>query len=755
MFEKFGKHIVIGILCITAVQVYFISTLKFEYDFENFFSSNDPDLTFFQDFRETYGNDNDFLLIGLKNEPTIFDSTFLSKVDLLTKKLIDLPYVLDVHSPTNLENVTIRKDPFLRVDIPSKSLFLNPAQPDHFARDSTNIYQFDELVGTFFSEHATSLAIFIQTEERLTKDQADTLHTQLDATLKNLQFQETHVAGKSRAESVYIKKMEIEMLVFVTSSVVLIIAFLFIAYRSIWGVILPMFIVLLAVIWSLGAMGIGGKPIDIMTTLLPTIMFVVGMSDVVHIVTKYLEELRNGKEKQLALNTTIKEVGLATFLTSLTTAIGFLTLLSTGVKPIMDFGLYCSIAVFLAFFLAFTFLPAILAQLPVPKVALRPSNEQFWNKNLHRLLRWIFSNKKKIIASAILLTGISIVGIYQIKLDAHLIDEVSDKDPLKQDFIFFEKEFSGVRPFEMAIEIQDTSKTILDYEVMKEIEKMQKHLKSDFGVKNMFSPVSFVKTLNRTYNGGIPENYRIPENQKAYKKLKRTMLMAKKMPEFKQIIRSDLKQGRISGKMIDIGTLKASAHKEDMLAFQKSEIDSSLVKFTITGSANLIDKTNTSLAKNMMFGLAIAFIAIAIIMGLLYKSLRIVLISFIPNVIPLLFIGGIIGFGGIGLKMSTSIIFTIAFGIAVDDTIHFMSKLKLELNKGKSMLYALKRTFISTGKAIIVTSIILVAGFLTLMYSDFNGTFYTGLLISLTLLFAVLADLILIPILLIYFFKKK
>jgi predicted RND superfamily exporter protein len=154
----------------------------------------------------------------------------------------------------------------------------------------------------------------------------------------------------------------------------------------------------------------------------------------------------------------------------------------------------------------------------------------------------------------------------------------------------------------------------------------------------------------------------------------------------------------------------------------------------------------------MFQGLAIAFGIVALIAGLLYKSLRVILITLIPNIIPLIMVAAVMGYFGISLKLSTSIVFTIAFGIAVDDTLHFISKLKLELDKGKPLLFALRRTFLSTGKAIIVTSMILSGGFLILLLSSFGGTFYTGLLISLTLLFALVIDLTLLPVLFMLFY---
>jgi predicted RND superfamily exporter protein len=184
-------------------------------------------------------------------------------------------------------------------------------------------------------------------------------------------------------------------------------------------------------------------------------------------------------------------------------------------------------------------------------------------------------------------------------------------------------------------------------------------------------------------------------------------------------------------------------------------VDESIISVRLTGSSRLIDKNINYLAMSMIEGLLLAFIIIALIAGLLFKSLRIILIAIITNALPLIFIAGIMGVTGIELKMATSLIFTIAFGIAVDDTIHFLSRLKLELDKGKSLIYSIKRTFLGTGKAIMMTSVVLVCGFLSMISSNFMSTFYVGLLISITLFLATIIDLTLLPIILLWLNKNK
>lgn len=757
MYKRLSRIIIAVILAITALNIFFIFKLQFNYDFESFFSASDGETTYYFNFRDNFENDSDYNLIGIENEEGIFQPDFLLRVDSLCKDLKKVKYAEKVQSITTSKTFLASSYSIT----PIKLLHL-----DDFSRlsgDSSNIYSLKELVGTLVSEDAKALAILVKKVNMPPSDTVDRIEIkaretkfveQVEATIAKYEFDDVHLAGRIKAENYYVEKMKWEIVFFVGSSVVLIIFFLYMAFKSLWGVVLPMFIVFLSVIWCMGFISIAGQKIDIMTVLLPTIMFVVGMSDVVHIVTKYLQELRNGAEKLDALKVTIKEVGLATLLTSVTTAVGFLTLLTSGVTPIQNFGLYTAIGVMLAFILSFTFLPAVLLNMKKPHIATKSEKKLFWNSRLESLFIWTLNHRKTVMLTALIASGLSIYGISKIEINAQLVDEVNDGDPLKDDFVFFEENFAGVRPFEVALQNGSKSKGLLEYRTLQEIDKVETFLAKEGGVKQITSPLTLFKIMNRATHNGDPDEFKFPD-EKSYQLVSKYAQKFRKKKELGMILTEDMQLGRLSGIQNDIGSLEFQRIRTVFDEFIKTEVDTNYLKPKLTGSALLIDNTNDQLSKNMMIGLALAFGVIALVMGLLFRSLRIVLISFIPNVIPLLLIGGILGFTGIGLKISTSIIFTIAFGIAVDDTIHFMSKFKIELMKGRSYLYAIKRTFISTGKAIIITSIILIAGFLTLMYSDFNGTFYTGLLVSLTLIFAVVADIFLIPVLLIEFISNE
>ncbi len=749
MDKKLAIIVVVIVLLITAFHIYSMRTLRFDYNFENFFPIGDEDLIYYQGFRENFENDNDYLLLGFKREQGFFNQQFLNNLKNFRQQLSENKSVIEIQGPTGLFNPIkspggLFKIPIIHVD-----------NPDLYKKDSLKIYNDQKFVGTFFSTDGKAVAMLLKHTPLIEKPEADSLVSIIEELSLQHQITPIFVAGKAKAQGVYIDKMKIELVLFLSISMLLVITFLSLAYRSFLQVIVPLLVVILSVIWILGIMGLFNKPLDIMLVLLPSIMFVVAMSDVVHILTKYIEELRLGHGKISALKTTMKEVGLATFLTSITTAIGFLTLYTASIKPIREFGLYTAIGVFVAFILAFSLLPAILLLTKAPAVVHKDKFREKWLKYLSNAFIKVLRNVRLISIISIVIIGLALIGISKIVINTYLLEDIPNDDPLKEEFTFFDEKFGGSRPLEVAIMVTDSSKTIFDLDVLKEIEKVETYLIKTFEAGNLASPSFVAKSLHQTINGGINSYFRLPNTANEIKNFKKNLRYLKAAGNDQKLIAKDFKLSRFSGKIKDIGSKISLERNEAFNLFVRKHIDTTLVNFKMTGTSLLIDKNNQYLTQNMMEGLGIAFLVIALIVAVLFRSLRMILIALIPNVIPLMIVAALMGYFGISLKLSTSIIFTIAFGIAVDDTIHFISKLKLELNKGKSMLYALKRTYLSTGKAIIITTAILAGGFLTLILSTFGGTFYTGLLVSLTLALAVLVDLTLLPALLLIFFNKN
>ena len=746
--------LVLGLL--SALSAFYVAQLRFNYNFNDFYPAGDPDLDYYQGYTRRFGNDNDYLLLGLEAPKgrTVFDADFLSRIDSLTRLAQGQRHVVAVTSPTTLTNPVVEGLGFFNLP------YLHPAayraDPGQRTRDSTLIYRTPGLVGNVFSPSAQAVALVIQTTPDLKKPPGDSLLTVLRGGLRRYGFPESsyHLAGRAVAQSVFVDRLQRELIVFMSLSVLLVTGLLWFTFRTWWGVALPLVVVLGAILWGLGVMGACGVSIDLMTALLPVMMFVVGTSDTVHIITRYVAELGYGASKKDALRVTIKESGFGSALSAVTTSLGFFTLMTSSIRPIYNFGLFTGIAVLLAFVLSFTLLPALLTLLKKPQLRVPRTQGHSWDGVLSRLFRQVLARRRLIFTVSGLVVAVSIGLATRVHINSALLDDLSKNDPVRLDFTFFEKQFAGVRPFELELK-PAPGRTVYDLAVLRETALIEDYLRGPYGLRFAASPVTLVKSVRKALHGGGLAEYRLPTDSAELRGLQSKLRLFRKKPEFRALALPDGRAGRLTGRMADVGSIRADALNAGLRQFLRTRIDSTVLGTRLTGSSNLIDKNNENLTLNMITGMSIDVLMVTLIVLALFKSFKMTIIVLIPNLVPILIVAGVMGLAGVSMKVSTSIIFTIAFGIAVDDTIHFISKLRLTLAHETSVFRAVRHTYLLAGKAVIVTSLILVGGFSTLLFSSFDGTFYVGFLIGLTLLFGVVAELTLLPLLILYFYKRK
>ena len=750
--SRFKKFIWIGltlIIGITAFMGYEVTNLKFDYNFEKFFPKNDDETDFFYAYRQEFTSDNDFLLIAIENNGGVFDSTFLKDVSNFTDKIENLEDVSFVGSITNQEEIFV----FASGASSSKPYF--DSLDFNAGRDSVRIIKNEELINTFVAKDSKSICLFIRHTEYISKKKSDALIDSVNDVIDQFDFDETHVAGRTVGQQYYIEKMTFEMVLFIVLSAFLIVLFLAIAFRSVWGVLIPQVIIFSSMVWAIGGMGLFNEPMNIVLSTLPTIMFVVSMSDVIHLVSRYLDALREEEKVFNAIMVAVKEVGLATLLTSITTSVGFFSLYFVNVQPIQAFGVVMGFGVLIAFVLTFLTLPILFYIFPGPKYVRKSKKEHFWKKYLFRGFCIVLRKRKQIIWSTIIVVLISIGGIMQLKSNNFLMDDLSQDEPLKVDFNYLDDHYGGIRPFELAVIINDSNMRVWDKEFLQTIDSVEAYLESNYKVSIKNSLVKILKVMNRSSHAGKREYYQLANSKRELKKQKRALKILQKGKFILNIIDATDTKTRISGTIPDLGNSIVFEKNEKLLEFLKSKTIDGKIQYQITGTAHLIDKNLKYMTMSLIRGLIISILIVALIIGLIYKSSSILVISIITNLIPLIFIAGIMGYLGIDLKTSTSIVFTIAFGIAVDDTIHFLGKFKYELTKGRTKMYALKRTYLTTGKAMILTTLILCAGFFLLIFSSFLGTVYLGLLLCITLFIALIADITILPVMLLLFYKPK
>ncbi|MBL7963422.1 MAG: MMPL family transporter [Flavobacteriales bacterium] len=742
-----NARLIIAVLAgITLVFAAALRLVRLDYDFERFFPTGDPELERYLDFRERFGDDNEFLLVGLEGSPHVFTTAFLGRVDSLTGALEALPDVRRVDSPTRMTEPRVTPAGVFQVP------WLRWHEDSLLQADSARVLR-DARMRDLFATEGDALLLVVHTAPGLSKVKSDSLLLRIEHVLATQGFADAPLAGRIHGQYHYIEKMKVELAVFFSSSVVMLSLFLWIAFRRSWAVAVPIGVVALTVLWQVGLMTLLGKPLTVLTMLLPTILFVVGMSDVVHILERYLEGLRNGLPRIRALAVTLHEVGLATFLTSLTTGIGFATLLTSRIQPIREFGIYTAIGVLLAYAIAFTLLPAILVLLPVERSMPAHGQGDRWTPWLQGLFRWTLRHRRHIVWGFSGLTVLAALLATRIKVDNFLLEDWADDDPHRMAFVWFEDHFGGVRPFEMEV-TADAPLKVSSPQVLWAMERMQDYLRDGYGVGRLTSPVTVLQAVNKAMNGGAEGFDRLPTDSIELKRLWRNAQATLGGEVWARLVDEEQRYARISGSMRDQGGYVHRGLNAELADFIVQE-QAPGIHYRQTGMAFLIDLNNETLSAQLLKGLSIAFLLIAAILAWVFRDLRMTLVALIPNVIPLILVAGIMGATGIDLKVSTSIIFTIAFGIAVDDTIHLLGKLRIERSKSRGLALATRRSMLSAGKAVIITSLMLYAGFATLVLSNFASVYYMGLLVGLTLVFALLTDLTLLPLLVLGLLRRK
>ncbi len=742
---KRNARVVLLLVIITLItSVFFSRKLNFSYDFESFFPDNDAALPFFKQYRQAFGHDNEFVLIALENDKGIFKKDFLTKSDSLSRQLKRLPNVEEVVSPGNLKRTSLQG--FASRQTP----LLHCKNEDLYQEDSAYIYRSSQWKNNFFSEDAKSICIYVKTKDGLSKKKCDSLAAGITRTITELHFNQYHLAGRIFAQAVFLDKLQKQFFLFILISLVFVTLLLWFTFKNIHAVILPLSLIIISTIITFGIMGALNKPIDIMTAMIPTMIFVAGMSDVIHFYTKYSDEISAGNNQKDTLKLIFKEVAQPTFLTLISTVVGFLTLCYSGIKPVRDFGIYTSVGIVVAFILTYSYLPAMLN---LWKVTAKPKNNKpsKLDEKSHKLFFWVIRHGKQISFVTSLIMLVSILGMSRIIPNQKLLDDLSDKEIVKKDFLFFEENFGGVRPLEIDITVKDKNKTLWSYDVMKQLNSVDSFIRQTYKPGFLISPAGIVKSINEGYE----DVYKVPSDTADYNRDVKFILQNKNRKEFKRLISKDGKHSHISGKIKDYGSLQVDNFNEQLAQFIKTKTDTNNIIFTITGTTNLIDLNNKYLVQNTIQGLLTGILALALLTFIIHRSLKMVLVFLIPNVVPLLIMAGIMGIFGIPLKASTAIFFSIAFGIATDDTIHFISRFKLELKKSTSPLRAFKHTYAETGKPVFLTTLILLGGFISLILSDFESIRLFGLLTCLTLLVALLAEVVLLPVLLMVLFRKK
>ena len=724
--KKFRRALVLLWLLSLAFFGYQLTHLKISFEFEKLFGENNPDRQFYEKHLEVFGYDNDYLLLIVEAQESIFDTVFLQKVSDWSRNNKKIDGIVSLTSPTEIPHLI--KSPLGITGIP----LLHVDQPDRLVSDSTRIYT-HPIYQTFFADNAQSVLIQIVHEHFKSPQEEQKFLKQITETLQAEGFYNYRLIGKLIAQNAFIDNIKSDFSLFLTLALIVTAILLFLIYRSLRSMLLPYLISLSTLIYLLGIMAFLGSELSILSVLIPPIILFVATSDGIHLLNAYRQN--TNKKYVLRLHGAVAKVFTPTFLTSLTTAIGFISLLSIPNKPVQELGVYAGLGVIIAFLVTFFFGPLLLSDSYRVKVLKLP-----YKKFTSIVLR----NTKFILIISGAIIMVSILGLLQLKTDAYLLKDLPEGSKVKSDFEFVDQYYGGSKPWEMAIWPADTSKNIWDYQFLKEAAKINQYLLNEYGIERLFSPVELIKYGYQIEKGGANRYYQFPSERQYSSSLDNVKKIKDKLG-MGIIMDSSESYARFAAFIPEWGSYDTQQRNADLETFINKNIDAEILKNRITGTTFLIDKSNETISWYLIKGLLIATALISLVLAIYFKSFKVLIISMVPNFIPLLITAGVMGYMDAPLKLTTSIIFAVAFGIAVDDTIHFLGTYKNI--QAVNRPWRLVKTFRSAGLSICITSLLIISGFVLFTFSAFATTFYLGLFLSLAMFSALITDLFLLPLL--------
>ncbi len=739
---------IIGLfVALAIVSGFYLTKLKFSFDFEQFFPQGDEDLEYFREFVKEFETDDNFMLVAVRREGGIFDQAFLEKFHDLTIKSRDLPNVVQSISLTKIGYPI--KTPFAITTVPA----IHVNNPEWYDRDRARLLQDERFVHNLISQDGKTLILYLKLVDAIQLDQAKELMRALRKLLESYQFEAYHLLGRPYFQTQLVE-MEIEEVTksAVISGILVSLIFFFI-FRRFWGVVIANTSILMGMLLFLGYMGAFARELSAMSALYPILMIIVGTSDIVHFMSKYVDELRKGKTRDKAMVLTIKEIGLTTFVTAATTAVGFASLLTNKVAPIRDFGVNAAVGVLIAYVTTLFFSSALMSFFSVHQITRFTEEQASWERAMLWLHGFTKRNPRRITWAALAATAVCFIGISSITTNYEIVNNLPVNSKIREDFTFFEREISGFRPMEFAGYLQGAYKAE-DFEVLQELDKLEQHLKQYPAIQAVNSVTSVYKSINQMYAGNNPKAYHLPEDEIKFGEYRR---IANKIPQpsMNVVVSKDQKKVRITSRVLDVGADSIQIMERHISNWITENINPDIVQFKITGTGLIMDKNARYIRANLLQGLGISVGIIGIMMALLFLNWRFLLIAMIPNFIPLFIAGAFLGFTGIELEAGISIIFSIVFGIAADDTIHVLGKFKLERQNGLSVEEALRVTMVETCKPITFTTLILFFGFLVMLFSQHPPSYNAGWLIAITLASGLLCETFLMPVLIRTFIKNE
>lgn len=727
------------------------SKVQMSYEFASMLPETDTTSRIYQRFKETFGQDGAVMFVGVQDE-RLFELEHFRAWHDLTEKVRTIEGVQEVVSVARIYHL-VRNDSLRKFDFRPVMERLPETQEE---LDSLRQYiqQLRFYEGLLYNS-ATNVSVMMITLDNHVLNSKDriALVYEIKEVLDNFTDRfgiQLRYSGLPYIRTITSQKIQHELVLFVFLSLVIASAILFTFFRSGRTVLFIIIVVLITVAFMFGMLQLFGYKITILTGILPPLLIVIGVENSIFLLNKYYSEFFQHGNKVKALSRTIRRIGAANLLTNATTAAGFAAFIVTGNKMLVEFGIVASLNIMVSYVVSLMMIPIIFSYLPepLPKQYAHFEGGRV-NSILHFIERVVLYRRNTVYAITAILIVLGAYGVTKLRTTGNVVDDISHKEQMYKDLMFFEEHFNGVMPYEISIDTK-RPKGVLRASTLYKIDQLQDTLALYPQFSKPLSVAELVKFSKQAFFRGDPEYYNMPNNQE------RNFILGY-LPEFKgdkrtilnSFVDTALQTTRVSVQLANVSTRQIDSIQQSLQPKIDSIFPVADYTVTTTGTSVVFLKGTNYLVKNLISSLLLALFVIALLMALTFSSFKMIVVSLIPNLIPQLLTAAMMGYAGISIKPSTILIFSIALGISVDNTIHFLSRYRQQLKlNGWKIPEAVLAALHETGFSMIYSAVVLFFGFAIFILSSFGGTEALGYLVSFTLITAMLSNLFVLPSLL-------
>ena len=771
MWYKAGKFILqqrLVLLTVLFAATLFMgwkaSHVQLGYDFTKALPTDNPKYVEYQAFLKKFGADGNTMVIGIESDK-FYTTSFFNELGQLHQHLKSVNGVTEILSIPEVVNLV--NDSANHKLLPVK--IFNYPFSSQASLDSARLI-FENL--PFYRKllynpqlHTYLMGVSVNKDTINSKSRTRLINDILQqiSVFENKANTKVHTSGLPFIRTTIGNRIKNEMNWFLIGSLVLSAITLFIFFRSFSATLMSLLVVGMGVVWCLGTIVLFGYKITLLTALIPPLVVVIGIPNCIYFLNKYHTTYREVNNKEEALITMVGRMGIVTLFCNIAAAIGFAVFALTHSDLLKEFGAVAGINIMALFLISLIFIPTVLSYLPPPKTKhTRYLDNAFLEKILVKIEQWAFYHAKWVYGITVVITVFAVMGIFRIKSEGFIVDDLPKKDKVYTDLKWFEQNFGGVMPLEIIIDTKK-KKGIFRSKPIEKIEELSTYIAANPATARPLSFVEGLKFAKQAYFGGDTLSYTIPYDAdllfmapylqaKGDSSAKTAKGLTKLMNSFMD---STKQMARISVNMKDVGSAQLPLLIKDFQKKANELFDTASYHVTFTGSSISFLEGSAFIIKGLKQSIFWAFLLITLCMLYLFRSFKILICSLIPNLIPLIVTAGVMGWSGIALKPSTVLVFSVALGIAIDVTIRFLINYKQELPQyNQDVPKTLVQTIRHTGISIIYTSLVLIAGFIIFCWSDFGGTKALGWLTSLTLVVGTLTNLILLPVLILHTSRK-